>query len=69
LVDLQGFNYRDVPLIGNKVFTGQPLCSSILIGENKTETFEKALDDRDLLARVLGIKSRIPPDSEFLKRN
>lgn len=68
LVDLQGFNYRDVPLIGNKVFTGQPLCSSILIGKDKIEAFEKALDDRDLLSRVLGIKSRIPPDSEFLKR-
>ena len=68
LVDLQGFNYRDVPLIGNKVLTGQPLCSSILIGKDKNEAFEKALDDRDLLTRVLGIKSRIQPDSEFLRR-
>ncbi|MHA1728404.1 MAG: ATP-grasp domain-containing protein [Promethearchaeota archaeon] len=65
--DLTKLNFLDVPLIGEQTFLGQPLCSTIAMGNNKEETFKKILKNRDLIIKELGIRSRIPSESEFLK--
>ncbi len=68
LVDLQGLEFRDVPLIGSFIPNGAPLCSNIIIEESVDLAFEKALDDRDLMIRVLGLHSRLNENGNFLKR-
>lgn len=67
MVDLQGLDFKDIPLIGNQILFGQPLCSTITSGCDKKEAFKKVLEDRDLIVKVLALKSRIPEDSFFLK--
>lgn len=68
MVDLQSFDYRDVPLIGNFISEGQPLCSTITKGKTEEEAFEHALDDRDLIIQINGLNRRIDPNSSFLLR-
>jgi predicted ATP-grasp superfamily ATP-dependent carboligase len=60
MVDLQGLEFVDVPLIGSYLPEGVPVCSNIISGESYDKALSKALDDRDLMIRVLGLKSRIP---------
>ncbi|MBN2155349.1 MAG: ATP-grasp domain-containing protein [Candidatus Lokiarchaeota archaeon] len=66
MVDLQGLEFRDVPLIGSFIPNGAPLCSNIVKGNNVYDAFEKAMDDRDLMLRVLGLKNRIA-DTELIR--
>ncbi|MHA1452155.1 MAG: ATP-grasp domain-containing protein, partial [Promethearchaeota archaeon] len=68
MVDLQGLEFRDVPLIGSFIPESTPICSNIVIGTDISDAFAKALDDRDLMIRVLGLKSRIPENEEVLNR-
>ncbi len=68
MVDLQGLEFRDVPLIGTFLPTSAPICSNIVIGDDIDETFGKALEDRDLMVRVMGLKSRISENDPILKR-
>ncbi len=68
MVDLQGLEFRDVPLIGSFLPNSAPICSNIVIGDSPEDAFDKALEDRDLMIRVLGLKSRIVQNDAILKR-
>lgn len=68
MVDLQNFDFRDVPLIGNFISDGQPLCSTLTKGKTEEEAFEHALDDRDLIIQINRFHTRIDPKSPFLLR-
>ena len=45
MVDLQGLEFRDVPLIGSFMHQRAPICSNIVIGTDISDAFAKALDD------------------------
>jgi predicted ATP-grasp superfamily ATP-dependent carboligase len=68
LTDIQSLNFRDVPLIGSMNYKGAPLCSSVMVGTSEIEAFEKSLDDRDLITRVLQLQKRLDKDAQFLIR-
>ena len=68
MVDLQGLEFVDVPLIGSFMPKGAPICSNIVIGEDVDDADTKGLDDRDLMIRVLGLKSRIPEGDKIFTR-
>jgi predicted ATP-grasp superfamily ATP-dependent carboligase len=68
MVDLQGLEFRDVPLIGSFIHQNAPICSNIVIGNDLDDAYNKSFDDRDLMVRVLGLKSRIPDTEDILKR-
>ncbi|TFG18682.1 MAG: ATP-grasp domain-containing protein [Promethearchaeota archaeon] len=65
LVDLQGLDLRDVPLIGSFIPESGPICSNIVIGTDISDAYAKALEDQDLMIRVLGLKSRILDKKEI----
>jgi predicted ATP-grasp superfamily ATP-dependent carboligase len=68
MVDLQGLEFRDVPVIGSYQPSGAPICSNIVIGESIEDAYEIALKDRDLMIRLMGLRSRIPEKDQFLQR-
>jgi len=54
--------------IGDKILKGQPLCSTIVVGNSKIEAFKEAICDRDLITQVLSLKNRLKENSLFLTR-
>jgi len=68
MVDLQGLDFRDVPLIGSFIPNSSPICTNFVIGDSIEDAYTKAFDDRDLMVKVLGLKSRIPDNDPFRKR-
>ncbi|MHA1819954.1 MAG: ATP-grasp domain-containing protein [Promethearchaeota archaeon] len=65
MVDLRGLDFSDVPLIGNYMKMGHPLCSIIKRAEMLEEVYKAALEDMDLIIRVLGLKKRIEKFNEI----